>query len=110
MRKQNKLGRIISAEISLGGRYNSELGLLVTMGASQHNGQESSSWLTTSFDSVSHNYVKGEEETVALLVNYLGHILVKAEIQAVSELVNKPVICEFDGDKLSSWSIWDKTV
>ena len=29
----HKLGRITSVEIALGGRYNSELGLLVSMGA-----------------------------------------------------------------------------
>lgn len=110
MLRQHKLGRIITAEISLGGRYNHELGLLITVGAAQHNGQDNSSWVSTSFDGVRHNYMRGDEETVAYLVNYLGHILQKAEVTKVSELVHKPVLCEFEGDKLVSWKLWDRTV
>lgn len=110
MYKQHKLGRIISAEISIGGRYNSELGLLVTMGAAQHNGQEDSGWVATSFDGVRHNYARGEEEDVALLVNYLAHILTRAEVGKISELVNKPVLCEFEEGSMVSWRIWDQTV
>lgn len=110
MHNQHKLGRIISAELSLGGPYNSEIGLLVTLGASQHNGQDNSSWVSTSFDGVRHNYMRGDEETVAYLVNYLGHLLQKAEITKVSELVHKPVLCEFEDGKLKSWTLWGHTV
>jgi hypothetical protein len=110
MHRQHKLGRIITAEISLGGPYNSELGLLVTLGASQHNGQESSSWVSTSFDGVRHNYMRGDEETVASLVYYLGHILQKADVTKINELVHKPVMCEFEGDNLVSWTVWGHTI
>jgi hypothetical protein len=110
MIKQHKLGRIITAEISLGGPYNSELGLLITLGASQHNGQDNSGWASTSFDGVRHTYMDGEEQTVAYLVNFLGHLLQKAEVTTINDLVHKPVLCEFEGDKLISWKLWGHTV
>jgi hypothetical protein len=110
MQKINKLGRITQVELSLGGRYDSELGLLVTMGAAQYNGQPDSAWSVTSFDGVRHNYMRGDEELVAYLVNYLGHILQKAEVTKLSDLVSKPVICEFEQGELISWRLWDKTV
>jgi hypothetical protein len=110
MYKQHKLGRITSAEIALGGRYNSELGLLVTMGALQHNGQPNSEWSVTSFDGVRHNYMRGDEELVAYLVNYLGHLMLKAEVTKISELLHKPVLCTFEEEQLTSWKLWDRTV
>jgi hypothetical protein len=103
----HKLGRIISAEVSLGGRYNSEMGLLIIMGASQHNGEENSNWLVTSFDSVPHKYNEGRN---GILISYIADILLTAEVTAVSELVSKPVICEFEKASLTSWRIWDQTV
>jgi hypothetical protein len=108
--KHHKLGRITSVEIALGGKYNSELGLLITMGAAQHNGQTDSAWSVVSFDGVRHNYMRGDEELVAYLVNYLGHLLLKADVTKVSDLVNKPVLCEFEEGELTSWRLWDRTV
>lgn len=110
MSKQHKLGRILTAEIAFGGRYNSELGLLITVGASQHNGQPDSGWSAASFDGVRHNYARGEEDEVALLVIYLAHILTKADVNKISDLVNKPVLCEFEEGSMTSWKIWDQTV
>lgn len=103
----HKLGRIVSAEISLGGRYNSELGLLLIMGASQHNGEEDSQWLVTSFDSIPHMYTADRD---GILISYIADVLLAAEVTKVSELVNKPVICKFEKGLLTSWSIWDRTV
>jgi len=108
--KVHKLGRIISVEISLGGRYNSELGLLLTMGAGQHNGQLDSSWTVTSFDSVPHHFMSKDEGNVAFLVSFLAHLMNKADVTKISELVNKPVLCEFKEGELTSWSLWDQTV
>ena len=51
---EHKLGRIFSVDLGFGGRYNSEYGLLVTMGASQYNGKPDSAWETSDFIGVSH--------------------------------------------------------
>jgi hypothetical protein len=110
MIKQHKLGRITSADVSLGGKYNSELGLLVHMGAAQHNGQPDSAWTAISFDGVSHSYMIGEEKLVAYLVSYISHILQKADVTKINELVNKPVLCEFEEGILVSWKLWGHTI
>jgi hypothetical protein len=106
----HKLGRIIKADVVLGGRYNSELGLRLTMGAAQHNGQPDSAWEITTFDGVPHTYDIGDEEFPAFLVRYLGHVLVRAEVESVQALVSKPVLCEFQEGELISWEIWDRVV
>lgn len=106
----HKLGRITSVEISLGGRYNSELGLLVSMGAAQHNGQADSAWSTVSFIGVRHHYQEGSVNESAFMISYLAYLLNQADVTKISELVNKPVLCEFEEDELVSWNLWTRTI
>ena len=106
----HKLGRITAVDITLGGRYDSELGLLVTMGASQHNGQTDSAWSTVSFTGVNHSYQEGYIHESAFMISYLAHLLNQAGITKISDLINKPVLCEFEEGELISWNLWTRTV
>lgn len=110
MPNQHKLGRITAVDVSLGGRYNSELGLLVSMGAGQHNGQADSAWSVVSFIGVPHHYKEGEGNDCAFMISYLAHILNQADVTRLSDLVNKPVLCEFEEGELTSWNLWTRTV
>lgn len=103
---QHKIGRIVSAQICLGGKYRSELGLQITFAAEQHNGQPDSSWSASEFESVPYVYEAGGREVGAHLVGYLGNLLTQADVTGVHELAGKPVICTFQpsGD-LYSWSL-----
>lgn len=106
----HKLGRITAVEIALGGRYNSELGLLVSMGAAQHNGQADSAWSVESFTGVPHHYQEGSVNASAFMISYLAHLLNQADINKISDLLNKPVLCEFEEGELISWNLWTRTV
>jgi hypothetical protein len=106
----HKLGRITAVEIAIGGPYNSELGLLVSMGADQHNGQVNSAWSVESFTGVPHHYQEGSVNASAFLISYLAYILNQAHVTNISELLNKPVLCEFEEGELISWNLWTRTV
>ena len=100
-----KLGRILIAEIMLGGRYNSELGVYILAGADRHNGQPDSQWTAEYFESVPHIYGTDRRELAPHLVGYIGSLLTRADVETLSGLVDKPVICFFDEQGQStSWT------
>ena len=103
-----KLGRILSIDFGLGGPYNSEFGLSVSMGADVWNGQPNSKWLVNDFVGASHITPKG---SVIILINSMVvGLLLDANVERLSELVNKPVLCTFNKEELESWSIWKHIV
>ena len=100
-----KLGRIIVAEIMLGGRYNSELGIFISAGADRYNGQPDSQWSVDFFESVPHVYSAGGKELAPHLVGYISSLLTQADVETLGGLVDKPVICFFDEQgRATSWT------
>lgn len=101
---QSKVGRITDAQICIGGRYDSELGLRVDFAAERHNGQEDSAWQASSFESIPYAFNPQGQATV--LVSYLGDLLTSANIKSVRDLTGKPVICTFESSgRLYSWCL-----
>lgn len=99
----HKLGRIVCADVILGGKYNSEIGISITMGASKHNGQDDSAWEVECFESFGSAIPNNSHVSVYDVFD-LFHA---ANVTKLSELVGKPVVCLFKEGMLQKWKLLD---
>ena len=103
-----KLGRILSIEVGLGGKYNTEYGIHVSLGADMHNGQVDSAWKVDEFIGDSH--IKPNPSAIILINTMFVGLLIDADATKMSELKGKPVVCIFKDGELDTWHILRTTV
>lgn len=102
------LGKIISAEFGIGGYNEAELGLHLTFQFGAGGTSTSKSYWDCNY--VKHSeYCKWSEEDRSRgyddIMRFLSDTLRDAKCKTVSELLNKPIEVELDGNLLKSWRI-----
>lgn len=99
------IGRISRVELGFGGNYNSELGIYIEIEAKDTEGTVL--W-AKSFFSGNNTYTKDLDTSISVIQSFYDtvKILEDAQVQYISELINKAVVCEFDDiGKIRSWKI-----
>ena len=110
---EKHLGKITKAEFGIGGYNEGELGLHLTFSFGACGTSISKSYWDC--NRVEHSeYCKWSEEHRSRgydeIMRFLSDTLTKAKCKYVSELLNKPIEMEFDGNLLKSWRILEEVL